>query len=150
MRLPNGVTGFYNSEALQPPNVNGKQFKQLCFDFATSHGGKVIKFTTPHYPANFYYAYVEVLEDQFFILLNEHYPFLAFASIVEFRNIMFIDRPDFYEEFSDVYQVLGTVELNAPFNQYLIKETDLNRAELEQLVYWKPETIGQIIFNYWD
>ena len=150
MKIPNGVTGFYNAEANKPPNVEGKQFKQLCFDIVSRNGGKVIDFNMPQYPASFYYAQVEILGNRFYILLNEHYPYLAFASAVEFGNITFIDNPVLYEQFSPFYQVIGTVELNVPFNQNLVKKTELNSAELEQLAYWKPETVGQIIFNYWD
>ncbi|MDM5329935.1 hypothetical protein [Neobacillus sp. CF12] len=150
MILPNGVTGFYDSEANKPPTVDGKQFKQLCFDFAARNGGKVIEFSTPQYPANFYHAHVKVLGNVFYILLNAHYPYLTFASLVEPGNIAFIDQPTLNEPFSPFYRVLGTVELNVPFNQTLAKNTKLNRTELEQLAYWKPETVGQIIFNFWD
>ncbi|MCA1201953.1 hypothetical protein ACTHAL_000786 [Priestia flexa] len=150
MKLPNGVTGFYDSKVNKPPQVDGKQFKQLCFDFASRNSGKVIDFITPQYPSNFYYAHVEIVGNQFYILLNEHYPYLAFASIVEFGNIKFINRPVPYEKFSSFYRVIGTGELNVPLNQKLLKQTELNSAELEQIAYWKPETVGQIIFNYWD
>ncbi|MCM3588398.1 hypothetical protein M3182_22225 [Mesobacillus maritimus] len=104
----------------------------------------------PSYPANFYKARVKMLNDEFYILLNEYYPYLAFASVVEFGNIQFIDNPTLCASFSPYYQVLGTKELHAPFNQDLVNQSELNVAEKKQLQYWKPETIGQIIFNYWD
>lgn len=152
MKLPNGVTGFYHSEANKPPQVDGKQFKQLCFDFVSRNGGKVIDFNTPQNPANFYHAQVEIDNIQFYILLNEHYPYLAFASVVEFGNIKFIDMHVLFEQFTPFYQVLDTVELNTPINQILGAKNKhaLNSAELEQIAYWKPETIGQVIFHYWD
>jgi hypothetical protein len=150
MILPNGITGSYDSESIKPPQVNGKLFKQLCFEFASCNGGKVIDFNEPKYPINFYIVKFEILDNQFFVLLNEHYPYLAFASDVEFGNINFIDRPVSYEYFSEFYKVLGKVELDAPFKQNLEMNSELNRAELEQLAYWKPETVGQVIFNYWD
>lgn len=150
MILPNGVTGFSDSEANKPPKVDGKQFKQLCFDLAARNGGKVIEFYTPQYQANFYHAQVEVLGNVFYILLNEHYPYLTFASLIEPGNIKFIDKPSLNEQFSPFYRVIGTVELNVPFHQTMVKKTELNTAELEQLAYWKPETVGQIIFNFWD
>ena len=95
-------------------------------------------------------AHVEVSGKVFYILLNEHYPYLTFASLVEPGNIAFIDQPALHEPFSPFYRVLGPVELNVPFNQTMAKNTELNRTELEQLAYWKPETVGQIIFNFWD
>lgn len=150
MKLPNGVTGFYNSEANKPPKVEEKQFKQLCFDIVSRNGGKVICFNTPQSPANFYYAQVEILGNRLYILLNEHYPYLTFASADEFEDIKFIDNPFLYEQFAPFYQIIGTVELNSHFNQNMVNKADLNSAELEQLAYWKPETVGQIIFNYWD
>ncbi|WP_428909904.1 hypothetical protein [Niallia sp. Krafla_26] len=150
MKLPNGVTGFYDSDANSPPRVDGKQFKHLCFDFASRNCGKVLDFMAPQYPSNFYQAKVEILSSRFHILLNEHYPYLAFASVLKFRKIKFIDRPPLNERFSSFYKIMGKAELNAPFKQRHIKDAKLNRAELEQIAYWLPETIGQIIFNYWD
>ncbi|MEI5906647.1 hypothetical protein WAK64_06200 [Bacillus spongiae] len=150
MKLSNGVTGFYNSEVNTLPQVDGKQFKQLCFDVISRNNGKVVDFITPQYPTNFYYAHVEIEDNQFYILLNEHFPYLAFASIVEFGNIKFINKPVLYEKFSSLYRVIGTGELNAPLTQDLLKQTELNSVELEQISYWRPETVGQIIFNYWD
>jgi len=152
MKLPNGVTGFYHSKANKPPQVDGKQFKQVCFDIASRNGGKVIDFNPSQYPMNFYKARVEIFNNRFYILLNGHYPYLAFASAVELGNINFIDIPVLFEQFSPFYQVIGAVELNIPVSEILGKENEnaLNSAELEQLAYWKPKTIGNIIFNYWD
>ena len=149
MELPNGVTGFYDREANKPPQVDGTLFKQLCFSIL-SHGGKVIDFKTPQYPANYYYARVEMLGNPLYILLNEHYPYLAFASDHEYRNITFIDAPALHAHFSPFYQVLGKKALNKPLNLSLAMKTKLNNAELKQIEYWKPKSIGQIIFNYWD
>lgn len=150
MKLPNGVTGFYTSKTNDPPQVDGKKFKQLCFDFAFHNGGKVRGFNTPQYPANFYYAQVEVLYHQFYILLNEHYPYLAFASAVGFGNIKFVDEPLAFEYFSLFYQVIGITELSIPFHQIPAEKNELNWAELREITYWNPETIGEIFFNYWD
>lgn len=152
MKLANGITGFYNSEANKPQYVDWKQFKQLCFDFASSNGGKVQDFNPPQYSANFYNAQVEFFNMRFNILLNEYYPYLAFASDVEFGNINFIDIPVLFEQFTPYYQVLNTGELNIPVKKIFEAKYEnlLNSTELVQLDYWKPETIGQVIFNYWD
>ncbi|MGG3891252.1 hypothetical protein [Metabacillus fastidiosus] len=152
MKLPNGITGFSTSEANKPPQVEEKQFKQLCFHFVTHKGGKVIDFNVPQYPVNFYNAKVEIFNMQFCILLNEHYPYLAFTSTVEFGNIEFIDIPILSEQFSLFYQVMDTAALNVPISKILEEKNkhELNNAEWGEIAYWKPETIGQIIFNYWD
>ena len=150
VNLPSGVTGFYHSEAEKPPKVEGKQFKQLIFDLIISSGGKVICFNTPQYSANFYYTQVEISGDRLYILLNEHYPYLAFASTVEYGDIKFIDNNLLYERFSPFYQIITSVELNSLFDKDMIKKADLNNAEWEQIAYWKPNIVGEIIFNYWD
>lgn len=150
MILPNGISGFYDAESNKPPSVNGDQFKHLCVEFASFNGGKLIEFSQPHYPRNFYFSKFNISGKQLYVLLNEHYPFVAFASFVDIENIMFIDRPQLDEHFSDYYTVLGKKELNAPFNHRVIEKSELNGAELKQFAYWKPKTVGEIIFNYWD
>ena len=75
---------------------------------------------------------------------------LLFASDHEYRNITFIDAPTLHAHFSPFYQVLEKKALNKPLNLSLAMKTKLNKAELKQIEYWKPESIGQIIFNYWD
>ncbi len=150
MNLPYGITGFYRSEDSKPPSVNGKQFKQLCFDFVPRNGEKVISVDPPQYPANFYCAQVAFSGDLLYILLNEHYPYLAFASSVEFGDITFIDVPALHALFDPYYQVIDPAELNVSVDHSLIMKMELNRAEVEQIAYWKPRTIGQIIYNHWD
>jgi hypothetical protein len=148
MKLPNGVSGFYDSEANKPPQIDGKQFKQLCCHFAASNGGKVMGFKSPHSSANFYNAQVEIFGLVFYIMLNEHYPYLAFAAAIESGDIQFVDIPVLSEQFSLYYHVLDTKELSVPIKDK--HKSELNSAELQQISYWKPEKIGQVLFNFWD
>jgi hypothetical protein len=148
MPLPKYITGFYHVDETPPPKVNGKQFIQLCYDIASRMSGRVIDFHSPEYPRNFYNTHVEMFGDRFHILLNEHYPILAYASNVEFGKISFIDKPILNKYFSPFYRIWKTDELNERIRPNLLKE--LAPIELEQIAYWKPKTIGQIIFNYWD
>ncbi|RIU93468.1 hypothetical protein D1864_08370 [Oceanobacillus picturae] len=150
MRLPSGVTGFYSLKLEPPPQVDGKQFKQLCFQFASQNRASIMEFHMPKHPTNFYYALVEMLNNRFYILLNEHYPYLAFSSAVDFGNIKFIDRHDLNNRFSSYYRILSKRELSTPFNQKNLNKSELNRAELDQITFWEPQTVGQVIFNYWD
>lgn len=157
MKLPNGITGFYSSKNNRPSKVDGRQFRQVCFSITTRFGGKVLDFKEPEYPTNFYKVDVKLYNKQFHILLNEYYPYLGFASVVEFENIKFIDVPDLSREFSSFYKVLSVNELHKPLvikqnsEKIIIQnDNDLNSAELEQVAFWKPERIGEVIFNYWD
>ncbi|WP_042221025.1 hypothetical protein [Oceanobacillus manasiensis] len=150
MKLPNGITGFYDSKSEEPPRVDWKPFKQLCYDLALRYSGRVIDFNVAQYPTTFYFARLEIRDDSFYILLNQYYPYLAFASELNFENIEFIDRPDIQGQLSSFYQIIEERKLKEPFNQDVINQSKLNSAELEQIAYWKPATIGQVIFHYWD
>ncbi|MFB6466788.1 hypothetical protein ACE38V_08170 [Cytobacillus sp. Hz8] len=153
MKLPNGITGFYERYN-EPPMIDGKQYKQICFNVIKNNGGTVIEFKEPNEKTNFFCVEVNVLNKHFYILLNAHYPLLAFASVVNFGEIDFYDEPHFKKEFSPFYSVLGTKELNEPIiinsDSKSTIQNELNSAELKQLTYWKPERIGDVIFNYWD
>ncbi|MFP7298591.1 hypothetical protein [Neobacillus niacini] len=148
MKLPNGVSGFYDFEGNKPPRIDGKQFKQLCYQIAASNGGRVIEFNLPQASANFYTVQVKMFDGVFYLLLNEHYPYLAFAAAVESGDIQFVDIPALAEKFSPYYHVLDTIELSIPIEDK--HKSELNRAELVQISYWKPKKVCQILFNFWD
>ena len=65
--------------------------------------------------------------------------------------------PELFQKFISFYKVLDVKELNEPLvlklgskKGILQNDNYLNSAELEQVAYWKPERIGEVIFNYWD
>lgn len=157
MKLQNGVTGFFNPAIDTLSYIDGKQFKQICFTVASKNKGKIVSFETPGLATNFYKACIELSEKKVFVLLNAHYPYLTFATNVEYGNIQFINEEKLAEEFSSYYTVLSKEELIEPIRirlgskkNIVLNENTLNEAELEQIVYWQPNTIGHVLFNYWD
>ncbi|MBA4536841.1 hypothetical protein H1Z61_06730 [Bacillus aquiflavi] len=148
MELLNGITGFYHYKNNGPSKVDGKQFKQLCFTITIQNRGEVLAFKEPQYPMNFYYVLVKVFKRKFYILLHNQYPYLAFASDIEFAKINFIDVPELAKQFNPFYQVLSFKELNTPLDAKSFQ--NFHCSELEQAAYWRPETIGDVIFNDWD
>lgn len=156
MKLPNGITGFYENH-FEPPMIDDKQFKLLCFNLIKSNGGRVLEFKEPKENTNFFDVEVNDFNKHFHILLNAHYPLLAFASVVSYGKIDFFDEPHLNKELSPFYIVLRKEELNESIiinsdsKKFTIQnENELNSAELKQLAYWKPERIGDVIFNHWD
>lgn len=147
MELPNGVTGFYEGSN-EPPKMDSKQLKSLCFNYVKTNGGKILEVWEPRECTNFFDIKVSLRDKSFHILLNEHYPLLAFASDVNFNQINFIDEPSLSELFSSFYNVLKVEELHNPLFEY--QYNNLNKAEVAQIKYWKPQRIGDIIFNFWD
>ncbi|MEU7455404.1 hypothetical protein [Streptosporangium roseum] len=46
------------------------------------------------------------------------------------------------------YRVPGTAELALPVARADLSE--LGEAEMDQIRYWRPETVGELVFNFWD
>lgn len=92
-----------------------------------------------------------------FILLNSSYPFVAFASSVQYFDIAFADDSlsSVIDALSSGFKVLTVSTLSERLvidkkTHALLSENNLNKAELDQILYWKPKTVGDVIFNFWD
>ncbi|MBC5636318.1 hypothetical protein H8S33_05685 [Ornithinibacillus sp. BX22] len=151
--LLNGVSGFNGPD----PVTDGEYFKKVCYSLIHRLNGNVLSFSEPEAARHYYEVKVNVLEENMSILLNNVYPFIAFASSVDHGYIKFIDNEPLLNGFSPYYRVLRSNELNEPL---VIKENkgriivgnknELNEAELNNIKYWKSKTVGDIVFNYWD
>lgn len=157
MLLLNGVTGLTDGSDGNYQQQDVKQFKNLCFSLVIPNDGKILNFTEPQIDTNFFKVEVEIFGRQRYILLNESYPFLAFASNVGYFNIDFVYESRLAELFRPFYCVVEAIELNEPLkikfgpkNKILENDNELSRLELEQIAYWKPTKIGEVIFNHWD
>lgn len=152
MELPYGISGFYNSDEPKPPEVDVSKYKELCDELARKLGGEVLEFTDALYPANFNKAYFRFPEKHVCLVMNKHYPMLAFATTVEALKIQFINFPEGASEIPDEFTVLSpdALEAGVPEDLAELPNQQLNKGEVEQVTYWKPQTVGQIIFNFWD
>ncbi|HWL26057.1 MAG TPA: hypothetical protein VNR38_20285 [Ureibacillus sp.] len=148
MKLPYGITGFYNVKEVPPPSVEEKRFKDICYAVLLHHNGTVLSFHTQLGATNFYQVQVKVFNRLIYILLNAHYPIIAFATEVKDSYILFTDESILSQGFSPYYTVYSKEELSKTFS--LNTEHSLNDAELQQIAYWKPEKIGDLLFNFWD
>lgn len=127
--------------------IDGQQFKKICYEVLRDDKGEVLKFEVPLYPLNYFKVHIRLKGELFYILLNEYYPYLAFANKCEHIVIEFTDLPAFTKGFNEYYTVLTKKELNLPFFK---KKHDLEEVELRQATYWQPRSIGEVIFNCWD
>lgn len=76
---------------------------------------------------------------------NAYYPWIAFAKNLDFTRIEFIESP--FDIIDTNVNVLTQPELEQSWYDIV---GELSKAELEQIKYWKPNTVGDIIFNFWD
>ncbi|KAB7707187.1 hypothetical protein F9802_09275 [Bacillus aerolatus] len=155
MHLSYGITGFYNSGENPPPRNAGKLFKQMCFEAARSIEAEIIAFHKPQLNTNFFEAVLDNGVKRIHVLMNAHYPLIAFAASVEFRQITFYDEPALSGMFKGFY-ICETKELNQLLKikshpeLSLLHDHDLNSAEMGQILHWQPRTVGEVVFNYWD
>ena len=136
MELPRGITGFRNvsDPILQLNDVSA--FNTNCFTAARAVNGKVVTLAArvASTATNFTFALMELSLGQIAVLINAHFPVIAFANPL-FENcsrIRFTDVPELAMAFQDfgTYEVLSVAELSATLTPTLAKQ--LSSAELKQ------------------
>jgi hypothetical protein len=144
LNLPKGITGFRSIKDKELPLMDSIQFKQLCHTFVRELGGEIKEFSFSH--GNYLSVEYMLRGESYFVFLNCHHPFVAFALRRE--EFSFLDNPVLTAKYQPYYTVLTKEYLDTPLSlEYL---SSLSKAELEQVSYWKPETVGEVIFNHWD
>lgn len=152
MELPAGVSGFYNSDEEKPPEIDVAKYKELCHRLARDTGAQLKEFTDSLYPANFHKALLHFREKDICLVMNKHFPLLAFAKTAEAVKVEFIDFPEGTGAISGDFTLLSKNELEIPVpkDSDELKSRGLNQGEIEQVKFWKPDRLGEIVFNFWD
>ena len=96
---------------------------------------------------NFYSAKFRRYDDSIFILQNAHYPYAAFAQRDVSGSFILTSRPEWLQLPEDLVRLLSLDEVNQDWRSLW---QELGPEELEQVRYWNPQTVGEIIFNTWD
>lgn len=143
--LPNGITGFRDLKDPYIPEQEKRIFQRLCYSIATRHHCLVLSFDLDLASKNFYSAEIKTERGRFYLLENAYYPWIAFAKSYNFTKIKFIENP--FSITDSGICVLTLSELQQDWHNIV---GELNKAELKQIEYWKPNTVGDIIFNFWD
>ena len=152
--LPRGVTGFWSVRDCPAPSTNEQEFRAYCHTVARQLGGTVTKYEGPHdnYPRNFASTTLQVLNSSVLVLLNGHYPLMAFAKPPGRSSMFaeFVDAPELAAEFHkfDRYTLYSTSDLEQPLTPAVI--SNLYKAEVYEIKYWNAATLGEVVFNYWD
>ena len=129
-------------------------FRAHCFAAARAVGGRLRSIEAPlqRVDANFARAILELPTGAIAVLLNAHYPLVAFAEPTTEGDtrLRFIDAPAVREAFVNfgIYEVLPAEELE----QRIADESCciLSEAEQEQIRFWRPKRAGELVFNCWD
>ncbi len=83
-------------------------------------------------------------------MLNATYPLVGFAIENKKGEIDFVHEPSLSSGFSKFgrYSVLSEQVLVQRITDESVE--DLSEAEIDQMSYWKPTRVGEVIFNHWD
>ena len=147
MILPRGITGFGGVNTVPPPLLGKKAFRQMCYSIAWENGGTVAEMDMDTARKNFYSAKLSRYDQAVFLLQNIHYPYIAFAQWDAASRFVLISPPDWLQLPDGPVRVLSSNELNQDWHGLC---GELSPEELEQIRYWNPQTVGEIIFNTWD
>ena len=150
--LPSGVTGFRQNHDILLPLCDIPRFKGHVFVASGAVGGRVLSFREPGADRNYAEAVIETPDGIIAVLLNRHYPIIAFASLAGDGEMVrrFVEAHDLTAAFEDLseYQLLPRSVAEEPINPEVFRS--LEPAELAQIAYWQPDTVGEVIFNSWD
>jgi hypothetical protein len=148
----NGITGFFWRET--PPEFPFIGFKQIVFGCATRSGFAVANIIERGVTPNFHTAVLDNSRERLLMLGHSTYPIIAFAQPHESDyacSLVFRDAKVIADSIAEMFPdaiVATAAELSKS-----IATSDLarlNPAEIEQFNYWKPTTVGELAFNWWD
>jgi hypothetical protein len=154
VELPRGITGFRHVDDPPLPVCDFAAFRGHCYAAARVLHGRVVAVEAPirGVEANFARAVLELPTGWVAVLLNAHFPVVAFAEpqTEGDTSVRFTDVPGLAEAFRGFggYEVPDVVELTAPLTPEQCQH--LAPAEREQVKYWRPERVGELVFNFWD
>ena len=153
LQLQRGTTGFWHVSDPPLPSTDSRQFRADLYHVARVVGADVLykPRRDPSANCNFYDALLDLSGVHIRVLLNVVNPLVAFARDWASPGSppVFVDQSDLAAAFAELaYTVISLQTLESPVTNDNIAL--LAPAEVEQLDYWKPNRIGDVVFNYWD
>jgi len=135
-----------------------RNFRRACYSAASRTGGNVIEFrlagdVTP----NFHQALIAYRERTVAVACTRDSAVLALAEprtidfvdgVGESGPLTFVDAPELVAVLAALLpgaQVLTPSELNGPFDA-----TTWPHISSTDITHWRPGTLGEALFNYWD
>ncbi|MFC9432471.1 hypothetical protein [Nocardia sp. NPDC057030] len=152
MRLPYGVTGFWMAGQAVLPEIDQREFRSVCHTAARLTSGWVTCTVPAGWTRSFVAVSIAYRDHGRAVLCNLSLPLVAVAEPIGPDEVVpvFVCDPQLTEVISCIsqFRVLTPTELATPLAECDLSE--LGEAELAQIRYWKPETVGETVFNWWD
>ena len=149
MKLPAGATGF---NAVPGAGLTLSAFATLCHHAARAVGGTVTGVVPAGVTPTFHTVEITRYGQRTTVLGHSTVSIGAFAEprAPGDATVTFTDRPDLAAVIGATSHlvILTTQQLNAPLSTADL--TALDAGEHKQIAYWRPDTIGELLFNFWD
>ncbi len=147
MQLPAGATGFFDVGTFREPIHRG-EFLQMVYRLARESRCTVGGTDTSLCGKNFYAAQILYNQGTEAVLMNAYTGHLACSDHWEAQPLRFTVPSAMLAALLPPDQLLSPSLLGQSIDKALLDA--LAPAEQEQLRHWKPSTIGEILFNFWD
>ena len=143
LTLPRGATGFDAAEV--DAGALLRTFASFCHQAARAVSGTVLGVTSAGVTPSFHKAEVRVQHRDVAVLRHVVLPFVAFRDAEGF-----VDHPGLAAAITSVSElrILTRGELETPLSR--VDLSGLGREEHDQIAYWQPGTVGDLLFNDWD
>ncbi|MFF3660443.1 hypothetical protein [Streptomyces olivochromogenes] len=152
IRVARGATGFWGQGDDPVPQVDVVAFKTACHVAARSIGATVGEVTSAGVTPSFHTALITAPGIRSTVLCHEVLPVVAFATRSPQAGVPLADftsPPAWADAFErGGFRLLDVEELSMPLA--VVDTSELAEAELEQVRYWRPSTVGELMFNWWD
>jgi hypothetical protein len=129
-------------------------FKTACYEIARRTGGLVERVSDGSFPPNFHDAVLARHDRTVAVLCHHWLPLLALADVPAdsgwgFR-MSFVDDPSIGPPLSALLNVrlLTAAELGLDWSRAGYPPAEV--AHPQDLAYWRPGSVGDVIFNHWD
>ncbi|WP_139209569.1 hypothetical protein [Paenibacillus sp. NFR01] len=146
--LPKGTTGF-TSSANSLTILDVKPFIGLVYSILR---GTMEWEDIDLKGKNYFYFSIMSDDQEYHVLLNAYFPYVGISRSFNNNKFSFMSSEEINNQFIILtecnYVLLGKEELDKELTDTDFLELD--NAELEQLNYWKPRIVSEIIFNNWD
>lgn len=159
MILKRGVTGYTAGDLSLERDwtVLHAAFKKASYAALQAVNGRVVEWFEPDAMIGYAHARVEVNGQELYIFYNGMYDYIAFTTNKLLTDLQFVDHSALGQAFEGSYQVLTVAQLEEPLRKQkkgdghlLLNDNDLNDVELYYMDYFPAQTVGDLVFNYWD
>lgn len=159
MILKKGVTGYTGGDRYFECDWEARviEFKRYCYLFVQQLQGEVLEWYEPDIDIHYAYARIKLDDEELYIFHHDIYDYIAFTNNRVITGLDFVDHDLLKDVFETRYEVLTAAQLAEPLvrestrnGNILLNENDLNEVELYYMDYFSAQTVGDLVFNYYD